>query len=61
MASPLSLDVGYLFFGGFQCFPVDGCSIASCNFGALAGGDECMSFNSTMLNQSLETRHFNYC
>ena len=42
---------GVSFFGGFQCFPVDGCSKASCNFGALAGGDECTSFYSTILNQ----------
>ena len=52
---------GVSFFGGFQCFPVDGCSKASCNFGALAGGDERMSFDSTILNQSLETRYFNHC
>ena len=52
---------GVSFFGGFQCFPVDGCSIASCNFGALAGGDERMSFDSTILNQSLETRYFHHC
>ena len=32
--------------GGFQCLPVDGCSTASCNFGALRGGDEHMSFYS---------------
>ena len=38
------------FFGGFQHPPVDGCSIASCNFGALIGGDECM-FYSAILNQ----------
>ena len=31
---------GVSFFGGFQCPSVDGCSTASCDFGALAGGDE---------------------
>ena len=35
----------------FQCPPVDGCSIAGCDFGALTGGDECTSFYSTTLNQ----------
>ena len=38
--SPLSLDTGYVFFGGFQHPPVNGCSTASCDLGALAGGDE---------------------
>ena len=28
---------GVSFFGGFQHLPVDGCSIASCNFGAFHG------------------------
>ena len=50
VASSLSLNVRY-FFGGFQCSPVNGCSTASCNFGALAGGDECTSFYSAILNQ----------
>ena len=39
------------FFGGFQCPPVNGCSTASCNFGALAGGCKCLSFYSTILNR----------
>ena len=42
-----------IFFGGFQHSPVNGCSTSSCNFGALAGGDECMSFYSAILNQKL--------
>ena len=29
-----ALDMGYLFFGEFQCPPVNDCSTASCNFGA---------------------------
>ena len=29
------LGCGVSFFGGFQCLPVDGCSMASCSFGAL--------------------------
>ena len=47
----LFLQVGHLFFffGRFQC-PVDGCSIASCDFGAFSGGDEYMSFYSAILN-----------
>ena len=32
------------FFGGFQHLPVDGCSTASCNFGAFMGGDGHMSY-----------------
>ena len=35
---------GVSLFGGFQCPPVDGCSTASCDFVALAGGDEHSSF-----------------
>ena len=38
------------FYGGFQCPPVNGCSADSCNFGALAGGDEHISFYSAILN-----------
>ena len=49
VASRLSLDMGYLFFGGFQHPPMDGCSAASCNFGVLAGADENTSFCSTIL------------
>ena len=40
---------GYLFLGRFQ-HSADGCSIASCHFGALAGGDKCMSFYYAILN-----------
>jgi len=32
------------FFGEFQHLPANGCSIASCSFDALGGGDEHMSF-----------------
>ena len=49
-ASSLSLDMGYL-FDGFQHPPVDGCSTASCDFGALARGDEHIFFYSAILNQ----------
>ena len=38
------------FFGGIQHSPVHGCSAASCNFGVLAGEDECTSFYSTILH-----------
>ena len=38
-----------IFFGGIQHSPVDGCSVASCNFGVLVGEDEHMSFYSTIL------------
>ena len=40
-----ALGRGISFFGGIQHSPVDGCSVASCNFGVLAE-DECMSFYS---------------
>ena len=40
MPPSLSLDVGYLFSGGFQHPPVDCCSADSCTFGAVTGGDE---------------------
>ena len=39
------------FFGGIQQSPVDGCSAASCNFGVLAGEDECMSFYKLMVTR----------
>ena len=49
MASCLSLDMGYL-FGRFQHYPVYGCSIAGCDFGALAGGGDCSCLYSIILN-----------
>jgi len=48
-ASPLPLDVGYLFFGEIQHSPVDDCSAANCNFGVPTGEDERMSFYSVIL------------
>ena len=47
-----SLDTEYLFSGRFQHPPVNDCSTASCDFGGLTG-DECTSFYSVILNQSL--------
>ncbi|MBS4111584.1 hypothetical protein KG031_11360, partial [Streptococcus pneumoniae] len=44
-----ALGFGVSFFGGIQHSPVDGCSAASCDFGAPKGGDERMSFYSTIL------------
>ena len=41
-----------VFFDGFQHSPVNGCSTASCDFGALAGGDERTTFYSAILNQN---------
>ena len=46
----LCLCMGAMFFGGFQCPPVDGCSTPSCDFGALTGEDECTAFHSAILN-----------
>ena len=42
--------VSFFFFGMFQHPPLNSCSAVSCIFGALAGGDECMSFYSAILN-----------
>ena len=48
----LCLCMWGIFFGGFQCLPVDDCSAVSCDSGALARGSECTSFYSAILNQS---------
>ena len=48
-ASPLPLDTEIFFFGGIQHSPVDGCSVASCNFGVLTREDECTSSYSAVL------------
>ena len=42
--SSFSLELQYIFFGRFQCPPIDSCSTTSCIFGTLAGGDKCTSF-----------------
>ena len=44
-----ALGHGVSFFGGIQHSLVDGCSTASCNFGVLAGEEECTSFYSAIL------------
>ena len=41
-----------IFFGEFQCLPVDDCPAVSCDSGALARGSERTSFYSAILNQS---------
>ena len=41
-----------IFFGEFQCLPVDDCSAVSCDSGALSRGNESTSFYYTILNQS---------
>ena len=43
-----ALARGVSFYGGVLHFSVNGCSVASCNFGVLAGEDECMSFYSVI-------------
>ena len=48
-----ALGCGVSLFGGIQHFPVDGCSVASCNFGALAGEDEHTSFYSAILQYKI--------
>ena len=52
----LSLDV-VSFFGGCQCPSVSGGSAASCDFGALRGGETHTSFYSAILSQK-EILHF---
>ena len=41
-----------IFFGEFQCLPVDDCSAVNCDSGALARGSELKFFYSAILNQS---------
>ena len=45
-----ALGCGVSFFGGLQHSLVNGCSASSCNFGVLAGEDECTSFYSAILS-----------
>ena len=52
-----ALGYGVCFFGEIQHSSVDGCSAGSCNFGVLTGGDERMSFYSTIL---LPSREFDF-
>ena len=40
-----------IFFGEFQCLPVDDCSAVSCDSSALARGSESTSFYSAILNE----------
>ena len=47
-----------IFFGEFQCLPVDDCSAVSCDSGALARGSESTSFYSSILNQSPRSLSF---
>ena len=48
-----ALGFGVPFFGVFQHSPIDVCSAASCDFGVLAGWDDCTSFYSAILDCSL--------
>ena len=48
----LCLWMWCIFFGEFQCLPVDDCPAASCDSGALARVSEHTSFYSAILNQS---------
>ena len=41
-----------IFFGEFQCLPVDDCSAVSCDSGVLVRGSDSTSFYSAILNQS---------
>ena len=48
----LCLCMWGIFFGEFQCLPVDDCSAVSCDAGVLERGSESMSFYSAILNPS---------
>ena len=55
---PFALGCRVSFFGVIQLSPADGCSAASCNFGVLAGEDECTSFYFTILEKIFYTLLF---
>ena len=48
----LCLCMWGIFFGEFQCLPVNDCSAVSCDSDVLERGSESMSFYSAILNQS---------
>ena len=50
-----------IFFGEFQCLPVDDCPAASCDSGVLARGSESTSFYSTILVPCLVSFVFLFC
>ena len=50
-----------IFFGEFQCLPVDHYAAVSCDSGALARGSESTSFCCTILNQSPHAELSNLC
>lgn len=56
-AFPLSLAMGYSFFGGLQHPPVNGCSAGICIFCALVGEDEHTSFYSAILLEKIPKRN----
>ena len=49
-----------MFFGEFQCSPVNDCSAVSCDSGVLERGSESTSFYSAILNQSLNANVFSW-
>ena len=51
----LCLCMWGIFFGEFQCLPVDDCSEVSCESSVLERGSESMSFYSPILNQSAQS------
>ena len=63
--SPLSLDVGCVFFGGLQPPPINGCSAPSCDFDVLTE-DECMAlyasifYKPLIIHQRADRRSKNY-
>ena len=56
----LCLCMWGIFFGEFQCLPVDDCSAVSCDSSVLKRGSESMSFYSAILNQSLNDSFFKF-
>ena len=66
--APLTVSLWFLlclwmwgiFFGEFQCLPVNDCSAHSCDSGALARVSESMSFYFAILKQRLHVQSFNF-
>ena len=53
------LGHGAYFYGRFQYPPVNGCSTANWDFGALTGGDGCTYFYSAIVNRQPKQQVFN--
>ena len=54
-----ALGRGISFYVGVLHFSVNGCSKSSCNFGVLAGEDECMSYSTIFLLENYQSSSMN--